>query len=437
MRLGRWTISSTGSKRADTRDDLAQAKVRGGRGKDRASTSKGHRDSWQLQAVVNNVAFCGAGADRMTAWYLADPQTWSFRSVAEGEQLIIDQAATLAEFVGTSVHIRVTTRPYPVSQWARAAWANAADPQAGFGVMMERDQLHMAAHTQADKLVFYGVDLGQRAAAVKALGKIMAGAVDREMEALEQRLGALDRVMAGPGLSARPCPPAEMEWLLARSFALGCPVPVPHPEEPSSAVLDADDLAGYAGSSTWDAEPLGQSVRVTTAVNDRPVRRHVVVLTVARIGDIAIPEKHEPWMAKTDTLPFPVEWSARVTPRDPVEVSKEMAKLANRIDGQMSHWVEDHSKRPPKQLARQADRAADVEDEMRSEFTGLSTRTKGWYRIAVSGASQEEALERAAAVVDLYRPQIKVVRELGQYHLAREFVPGEPLSWWRMCAGSR
>ena len=105
-----------------------------------------------------------------------------------------------------------------------------------------------------------------------------------------------------------------------------------------------------------------------------------------------------------------------------------MAKLANRIDGQMSHWVDDHSKRPPKQLARQADRAADVEDEMRSEFTGLATRTKGWYRIAVAGDTEEEALERAAKVVDLYRPQIRMVRELGQYHLAREFVPGEPLS---------
>ena len=53
---------------------------------------------------------------------------------------------------------------------------------------------------------------------------------------------------------------------------------------------------------------MGQSVRITTTLNDRPVTRHVVVLTVSRVGEISIPEKHEPWMAKTDGLPFPVEW---------------------------------------------------------------------------------------------------------------------------------
>ena len=194
--------------------------------------------------------------------------------------------------------------------------------------------------------------------------------------------------------------------------------------------MDSDDLAAYVTTTSWDAEPLGQSVRITTTLNNRPVTRHVVVLTVSRVGEISIPEKHEPWMAKTDGLPFPVEWSARVDPRDPGEVSKEMTKgkLANRIDGQMSHWVDDHDKRPPKQLARQADRAADVEDEMRSEFTSLAMRTKGWYRVAVAGDTEDEALDRAAKIVDLYRPQIRIVRELGQYHLAREFVPGEPLA---------
>ena len=427
MRLGKWTISRTaGSDTAAEPGPPTRRKPVGRSSASKATT--GRKDRWALSAVVNNVTFSGAGADRMIAWYLADPQTWSFRSVAEGEQLIYDQAATLSELVGTTVFIRVTSRPYPVSQWARVAWANAADPQPGFAEMMERDQRHMAAHTQADKLVFYGVDLGHRAQAVKALGKVMAGAVDREMQALEQRLADIDRIMASPGTSARPCDAAEMEWLLARSFALGCPIPVPTMDETAHAVMDSDDLAAYVTTTSWDAEPLGQSVRITTTLNDRPVTRHVVVLTVSRVGEISIPEKHEPWMAKTDGLPFPVEWSARIDPRDPGEVSKEMTKLANRIDGQMSHWVDDHDKRPPKQLARQADRAADVEDEMRSEFTGLAMRTKGWYRIAVAGDTEDEALDRAAKIVDLYRPQIRIVRELGQYHLAREFVPGEPLA---------
>jgi hypothetical protein len=294
--------------------------------------------------------------------------------------------------------------------------------------MMARDAEHMSAHTQADKLVYYGVDLGRRASLVKALGRVSAGAARRETTALDQKLVDVHQIMSSPGTSARPCDTADMEWLLARSFALGCPVPVVDLDDTGQPFADSDDLAAYATCTSWDAEPLGQSVRVTTTLGDVNVTRHVVILTVSRVADISVPEKHEPWMAKTDTLPFPVEWSARITPRDPGEVSKEMTKLTNRIDGQMSHWTDDHGKRPPKQLARQSDRAADVEDEMRSGHTGLSTRTKGWYRIAVAGETEEEALTRAAAVVEAYRPQIRIVREFGQYHLAREFVPGEPLA---------
>jgi hypothetical protein len=167
---------------------------------------------------------------------------------------------------------------------------------------------------------------------------------------------------------------------------------------------------------------------VTTSVNARPVTRHIVVLSLARMADIAIPEEHEPWMAATDAVGFPVEWAWRVDPRHPDEVSKEMTKIGNRVDGQVEHWLVDHGKRPPKQLARQADARATVEDEQRRGFTHLSTRTRGWYRIAVSAPTEREALERAAAVVELYKPHTKWVRDLGQYALAREFVPGEPLA---------
>ena len=65
----------------------------------------------------------------------------------------------------------------------------------------------------------------------------------------------VDRIMASPGTSARPCDVAEMEWLLARSFALGCPIPVPTMDETARAVMDSDDLAAYVTSTSWDAEP--------------------------------------------------------------------------------------------------------------------------------------------------------------------------------------
>ena len=382
-------------------------------------------EGWALTGVLDNVTFAG---DRMIAWYLADPQTWSFRSVPEGEALIRDNAAVLAELVGTTIHGRVTSRPYPVHHWAKKAWDNAPDPQPGFAEMMRRDQMHMAAHSQADKLVYYGIDLGARPAALKWLSRALDGAAEREREALSGRLNALTALMRSGGMSARPATGREMEWLLARSFALGCKVPVPASETEERYVLGKDDLDEWVTTSDWTAQPLAASTQMTTSVNAKQTTRHVVVLTFGRMTDIAIPEAHEPWMAKADQLGFDYEMSFRVTPRTPEQVQKEMTKVANLVDGQMAHWTVEHAKRPPKQLSRQAARAADVEDEMRSSFTGMSTRTKGWYRIAVSGATEAEALERAAQVEKLYSPQIKLVRELGQYALAREFVPGEPLA---------
>lgn len=389
-------------------------------------------DDWALSAVVNHVTFVSEpgmlGEDRMIAWYVAEPQQWSFRSVAEGEAMIRAAAAQLSDLVGTTLFMRVTTRPYPVTHWARACYDNAPDPQPGFERMMDRDQLHAAQSAQVDKLVYWGVDLGARGRAVATLAKMSEAVVDREMTALQARLDHVDAVMKASGLDASPATPADMDWLLARSVALGCPVPVPHPAETFPAALDRDDLAAYAATSSWSAEPLAPTVKITTSVGGAQVTRHVCVLTVSRIADVEIPEEHQPWMAKADQLPFAVEWFARIDIRSADEISKEMMKLSNRVDGQMSHWADDHGKRPPKQLARQARRTGDVEDEMRTGFTGLSTRTRGWYRIAVSGETEQEALDRAAAVMAHYKPQIRLVRELGQYALAREFVPGEPLA---------
>lgn len=398
----------------------------------RVSPGPKDKREWRLRSVVDHVTFSGSGNgsdDRMIAWHVLAPQQWTFRSRAEGTQLIEDKAQALAELVGSTVYGRVTHRPYPVSHWARAAYENAPDPQEGFAAMMDRDQVHMSHGAQWDKLVYFGVDLGSRGTALRVLSKLHRGVVDREMAALQQRLHKVAQVMAAPGMDADPATPAEMDWLLARSFALGCPVPVPDAAEELPPVLTSEDLAVFARSAHWSAEPLAPTVQITSsALGGEHVTRHVSVLSVARITDIDIPNEHEPWMSKADKLPFPVEWSFRVDVRTPEQVSKEMTGLSRRVDGQVDHWSLDHGKRPPKQLARQASRIQTVEDEMRSGFTGLATRTRGWYRIAVSGVTEQEALDRAEAVVELYRPQIRVVREIGQYAMAREFVPGEPLS---------
>ncbi len=399
------------------------AKAAKGRGRYPDAPRLASAMKWALSRVANHVTFSDK---RMVAWYLLDPQRWSFRTIADGESLIEAHAGQIAELVGRTVYGRITTRPYAVETWAEAAWDNSPAPTEGFAKILERDQIQLASRMQSDKLVYLGVDLGSRSSAVNLTGRVIADVARRELQALQRRLDEIDEIMSGPGVDAIPAVGNDMAWLLARSFALGCPAPVQDTMEETH--WSKEDLHEFVGATHWSAEPLAQSVRVDSTMGDRPITRHVVVLTVGRMGELHIPEVDEPWIAKTDKLPFPVEWSFRVDVRSSDETSREMNKLSDRVLAQRDHYVGDHGKQPPRQLARQADRASAVEDEQRSGFDGLATRTRGWYRIAVSAPTQEEALQRAKVVQKIYKPAIKIEREFDQFRLAREFVPMEPLA---------
>jgi hypothetical protein len=62
---------------------------------------------------------------QVMAWYRLAAQAWSFRSDSQREVLIHQIAAQLGELQGRWVHLRVTTRPYPVHMWAESFDNNA------------------------------------------------------------------------------------------------------------------------------------------------------------------------------------------------------------------------------------------------------------------------------------------------------------------------
>ena len=67
----------------------------------------------------------------------------------------------------------------------------------------------------------------------------------------------------------------------------------------------------------------------------------------------------------------------------------------------------------------------------------VSTRTEGWYRLAVAGRTEAECMERVRAVRDLYkRRHMDAVLTKGQASLVREFVPGEPVASHRVPAAA-
>jgi hypothetical protein len=169
---------------------------------------------------------CTVTADRIYAWYLLDPQAWSFRPDSVREQLIIVGADVFAQLVKRSMHIRVTTRPYPVSRWAAAHDANAPAPLPGWREHLITDQRHLSGRSMADKEVYLGVEIPARQGLYKALGGLAGTFSDREVAGLSKQIRATDEVMASPGMDAAPATPRQLEWLLHRSCSLGPPAPL-------------------------------------------------------------------------------------------------------------------------------------------------------------------------------------------------------------------
>lgn len=368
---------------------------------------------------------CTVTADKIHAWYLLDPQGWSFRPDAVREQLIVDGADVYAQLLRRSIHLRVTTRPYPVSSWAAAHDANAPAPLPGWRDHLLKDQRHLAGRSMADKEVYVGVEIPARKGLYKALGGLAGSLSDREVAGLSARLRETNEIMASPGMDGAPATPRQLEWLLHRSCSLGLPAPLTlGGTEPGE--WETEDLHEFTDSVRWFAIPYGRSIRVVGESDDQRVARHVCVLSVGRMTDLEIPSG-VPWMQRTDQLGFPVEWSGRIEVEDSARVGAAMRRNIQKIRAQKDHYEVEHAEPAPGALDRQADKALAVEDEISMGLSGLSTRTRGWFRLAVSASTEEEVLERASAVRKLFAPQVTIARPADQYAVAREFIPGERL----------
>ncbi|HKS43769.1 MAG TPA: ATP-binding protein [Amycolatopsis sp.] len=375
------------------------------------------------------------------AWYRLAPQRWSFRSDSQRRDLTAAIAGQYAELQGRWLHLRVTTRPYPIRMWAEAHVHNAVGrpndvPGAlSFDDYLIGEQQQLMGRSMAEKEVYLGVQVQTRRmvdraveSAAPLLRRILPEAVDAELTALDSEVEHLDQVIGSSGLEGRPVHAEEMSWLMHRSCSLGLPAPRNLPAVPGAA-WEPEDLASFTDAADFHAEPYAPTLTVRGRTGSNAgVARHVAVLTVGQMHGLQIPEVDDPWVQHADRLPAPVEWSARIYVRRPEEVAGELARQMNKVRSQVKHYTDEHELEPPQSLARQASRVLEIDDEMTSGFTALATRVRSWWRLAVSGVTEREALRLAQQLLDLYKPKIAIEHPEAQYAMAREFIPGEPLA---------
>jgi hypothetical protein len=375
------------------------------------------------------------------AWYRLGPQRWSFRSDSQRQELIAAIAGQYAELHGRWMHLRVTTRPYPIRMWAEAHVHNAVnrlpDTQGAlsFDDYLIGEQQQLMGRSMAEKEVYLGIQVQTRNMVDRAveraaplLRKVFPAAVDAELVALDSEIEHLDHVIGSTGLEGRPASAEEMSWLMHRSCSLGLPAPRNMPAVPGAA-WEPEDLASFTDAADFHQEPYSPTVTVRGRTGSNAgVNRHVAVLTVGVMHGLQIPEMDDPWVQHSDRLPASVEWSARIYVRRPEEVSGELQRQMNKVRSQVKHYTDEHELEPPQSLARQASRVLEIDDEMTSGFTQLATRVRSWWRLAVSGPTERDALRLAQQLVDLYKPKVAIEHPEAQYAMAREFIPGEPLA---------
>lgn len=337
-------------------------------------------------------------------------------------------------------HQLLGPQPRPVGQQAQLP---GDQPGAvSWSEHLQGEQLQLAQQGPATKQVFLGVELAGR----QRLGKLAEARLmthaprwlrDRadqvaagELADLAREIDEVGGISAGPGLDGSPVTATEMAWLLSRSCALGLPSPTKTPPAPHGE-WERSDLAGLVDSARYSSRPFDPTVTVDGVVAGQSMTRQVCVLTVGRMAVQEIPStarQSVPWMVRTDELRFPVEWSARFRVEPITETQRRLKKTVDAADAQLAHYTEDHGKEPPRALARQASTAHDVTDQLEHDNTGFSHRVEGWFRLAVSGHDETEALARAAMVAQAYSPEISIERLAGQHGQLREFIPGEALS---------
>jgi hypothetical protein len=360
-------------------------------------------------------------------------QPWAFRSDSQREQLLYGAGDALAWLAGHRLHLRVTTSPYPAAEWARRLDQRTPaplEPVAGgsWGEHLVSMQEHLRQQTMAEKKVFLGVRLTSRAPSHRLVAAIWRHPGNVEHARLLSHVEQVTATVGLPGLDGRPATSKEMEWLLRRSLGVGLPAPALLSPTDSGS-WDVDDLHSFTDEVDHSVPALGRTVQVAGRNSGSAVERHVAVMSVGRLEEIEAPDPgHDPWLAHTDRLPFPVEWSARFDVLSGGEARQAIQRKLLVVRDMQRHYRE-HELDEPLALDRQARQARQVEDQMSRGVEVAAARVHGWFRLAVSARTEDECLDRVRRVKASYRGRrVSIEHPKGQYRLLREFIPGEPVA---------
>ncbi|HEY2794420.1 MAG TPA: ATP-binding protein [Micromonosporaceae bacterium] len=371
----------------------------------------------------------------VTAWYSLPEVRWAFRPDAERENLLSAIAEQYAGLAGFRLHLRRTTRPFAADEWARAMDRNTPAPlptvegAPSWADHVVAAQKHLRSVNHAEGQTYLGVTFTKRTFGASFSERVAhmfgRGVPEAERRKMSRTVEQFDEVLGAFGMRGRRATAHELEWLLYRSVALGMSPPTLSPVEDGQWARG--DLLAITEQIERYRTPYGATVKLVNRLSGE--ERHVAVLAVGRMEPLEIPERHEPWLHFHERLPWPMELSSRVDILGPHDSFRNLEHRLRMIRSQQLDYAE-HGMDAPPELERLAQRALRIGDDMTTGLPVDSSRAHGWHRIAVSGATREECLERARRVTALYSRELRIALQhpKNQDWLAREFIPGEPIA---------
>jgi hypothetical protein len=371
----------------------------------------------------------------VTAWYWLPEMRWAFRPDLDREALIIAISEQYAGLAGFRLHLRRTSRPFAADEWARALDHHTPRPlpdvagAPSWGDHLVGAQRHLLSLNHAEGQTYLGISFARRTLgdtfAERFGGLFRKGSGEAERRRWARVVEQFDEVLGAFGMRGRRVTAAELEWLLFRSVALG--MSPPRLLSGGGGEWRKGDLLALTEQIERFRSPYGATTRLVNRLTGE--ERHVAVLTVGRMEPLEIPERHEPWLHFHERLPWPTEISSRVDVLGPGDSFRNLEHRLRMIRSQQLDYAE-HGMDAPPELERLAQRALVLGDEMTTGLPVDSSRVHGWHRLAVSGATRDECLERSRRVIQMYQRDLRISLQhpKGQEALAREFIPGEPLA---------
>jgi AAA-like domain len=394
------------------------------------------RDPAQDLAITEIAGHLTYTPNTVTAWYWLPEVRWAFRPDGEREALLMAIAEQYAGLAGFRVHLRRTTRPFPADEWARTVDQMTPAPlptvpgAPSWADHLVAAQHHLLSVNHAEGQTYLGVTFARRSLGDTLSARIRnvfgRGIADGEHRRMARMVEQFDEVLGMFGTRGRRVTASELEWLLYRSVAL-CMAPPAHLSPVTSGEWERGDLLALTEQIERYRTPYGSTVKLVNRLTGE--ERHVAILAVGRMEPLEIPERHEPWLHFHERLPWPMEISSRVDILGPGDSFKNLEHRLRMIRSQQLDYAE-HGMDAPPELERLAQRALHLGDEMTTGLPIDASRTHGWHRIAVSGASRDECLERARRLIQIYSRELRISLQhpKNQEVLAREFIPGEAVA---------